>query len=95
MKTLQHSPDKYPHLENYSGWEIVETVTINGKEYPKAEPVYCDDSAEIWSIQTGIFFYLPEENDISKFASCVFHLKANSAQALLAALNAIQVPGAK
>ena len=82
-------------MENYSGWEIVEEVTIAGKLYPKADPVYCDYEGETWSFQTAIFFYLPEHEGISEVASCVFHLKANSAQALLAALNSISVPGAK
>jgi len=86
MKTLQHSPEKYPMLENYSGFEVVQDgIEINGKVYPHTEPIYATEDGETWYIQTPLF--LNQEEIV------VVQLRAPSANSLVAALNCIQAPG--
>ena len=85
MKTLLHSPEKYPMLENYSGWETHEIVVLNGKEYPQTDPIYTDLEGGNWSQSSTVFFY--DEN--KEFQIVTFSLKATSAQALLQAINAL------
>ena len=86
MKKLQHSPDKYPHLEDYSGFEIVEDLDVEGKMYPHAQPIYSDGSGDGWLIQIPL--YVNSEND----GIVLFNIRAQSAKALVAAVNAIHIP---
>ena len=86
MKKLQHEPDKYPYLQDYSGWEIVEDLDVSGKMYPHAQPIYSDGTGDGWLIQIPL--YVNGEKD----GIVLFNIKAQSAKALLAAVNAIQVP---
>ena len=82
MKRLQHSPDKYPFIANYSGWEVVEDFTIEGRTYPHSLPIYCTEDTETWYIQLPLL--IGDETITANFT-------APSAQALLGALNAIKV----
>lgn len=82
---LQHSPDKYPLLENYSGWELFDTVEINEREYVRSLPIYCTEDTEIWFIDFPM-----NVEDLPTTSVAHFHIQTNSAQNILAAVKLFQ-----
>ena len=87
---LVHAPDKYPLLENYSGWELVDTVVLRDKPYVRALPIYCSEDAETWFIEFPAYMTLDLLSDPIEQAVALFKIETSSAKGILFAVKLFQ-----